>query len=84
LKLKYAGPLGDIDGFIDIDATQNPKTFEAGGIRGTGSEAVRLNWSGIYEIQGDTLTLCFIDGTGKRPKEFKSRPAELLVLKRVK
>jgi uncharacterized protein (TIGR03067 family) len=84
LKLKYTGPLGDMDGFINTDVTQNPMTFEAGGIRDTRYEFDRINWSGIYDIQGDTLTLCFLDGTSQRPKEFKSRPAVILVLKRVK
>lgn len=84
-KIKQSGMIGDIDGFITTDPTQNPKTFDAGGIRGAGNEAVRMNWSGIYEREGDTLKLCFSTGIkGERPKEFKSKPATLLILKRVK
>jgi uncharacterized protein (TIGR03067 family) len=84
-KIKQSGMIGDIDGFITTDATQNPKTFDAGGIRGAGKEAVSMNWSGIYEREGDTLKLCFSTAIkGERPKEFKSKPAMLLILKRVK
>jgi uncharacterized protein (TIGR03067 family) len=84
-KMKQSGMLPDIDGFITTDATQNPKTFEAGGIRGAGKEAVSMNWSGIYEREGETLKLCFSTVIkGERPKEFKSKPAMLLILKRVK
>jgi uncharacterized protein (TIGR03067 family) len=84
-KLKQSGMLPDIDGFITTDATQNPKTFDAGGIRGTGDGVVSFSWTGIYEREGDTLKLCFATVvTGERPKEFKSNPAALLILKRVK
>jgi uncharacterized protein (TIGR03067 family) len=80
-SFRHPAPRGDIDGFITIDATQSPKTFLAEGIRG----AVSFYWSGIYEIEGDTLKPSFAaDGKGARPKEFKSNPAVLLVLKRVK
>jgi uncharacterized protein (TIGR03067 family) len=69
----------DVEGFITTGRTQNPKTFEVGA-SGTGS----LDWSGIYEIEGDTLKLCWMDSKHERPKEFKSNPAMLVVLRRVK
>lgn len=75
-KLKMTHPAGPVDGFIFTDATQNPKTFHAGG--------GNMNWVGIYKLDGETLTLCMNNGDGaERPKEFKSKPAYLLVLKRV-
>ncbi len=86
-KIKQTGMLGEINGFITTDPTQNPKTFEAGGIRGFGNEAIKMNWSGIYERDGDTLKLCFSTGLNlkeERPKEFKSKPAALLILRREK
>lgn len=76
-KLKMTHPVGPMAGSIFTDATQNPKTFHAVGNN--------LNWVGIYERDGDTLTLCM--GTGnaaERPMEFKSNPAALLVLRRLK
>lgn len=76
-KLKMTHPAGPVDGFILTDATQNPKTFHAGG--------GNMNWVGIYKLDGETLTLCMNNGDGaERPIEFKSKPAYLLVLKRVK
>jgi uncharacterized protein (TIGR03067 family) len=78
-KLKCIG-IGNIDGFITTDAAQNPKTFDA---RGSSKDGAKLNWSGIYELEGDMLKLCMGE-PGARPKEFKSNPATLWVLKRVK
>jgi uncharacterized protein (TIGR03067 family) len=86
-KFKNSTDFGDIDGFITTDPTKNPKTFDAGGTNTSlapGNHTVKLDWSGIYEIEGDTLKLCFRGSKDERPKEFKSNPAALLVLKRVK
>src|SRR5262245_53408385 len=78
-KLSCTG-IGNIDGSITTDATQSPKAFDG---RGSSKDGAKLDWSGIYEIEGDTLKLC-IGEPGARPKEFKSNPATLWVLKRVK
>jgi uncharacterized protein (TIGR03067 family) len=79
-KLKVTLGAANIDGFITTDTTRNPKTFDA---QGSSKEGAKLDWSGIYEFEGDTLKLC-IGEPGARPKEFKSNPATLWVLKRVK
>ena len=79
-KLKVTLGAANIDGSITTDTTRNPKTFDA---QGSSKEGAKLNWCGIYEFEGDTLKLC-IGEPGARPKEFKSNPATLWVLKRVK
>jgi uncharacterized protein (TIGR03067 family) len=79
-KLKVALGAANIDGFITTDTTRNPKTFDA---KGSSKEGAKLNWSGIYEFEDDTLKLCMGE-PGARPKEFKSNPATLWVLKRAK
>jgi uncharacterized protein (TIGR03067 family) len=68
-------------GTIKVDDTKRPQTFDAVGKPGGGSFA----WSGIYDLEGDTLKVCYVlTNTGdKRPKEFKAKPAFLLVLKRI-
>jgi uncharacterized protein (TIGR03067 family) len=79
-KLKVTLGAANIDGFITTDTTRSPKTFDA---QGSSKEGAKLNWSGIYEFDGDTLKLCMGE-PGARPKEFKSNPATLWVLKRLK
>lgn len=52
-----------------IDPSQSPKAIDVTMIEGSAKGTVML---GIYEIDGDKLTVCF-DPTGKeRPTEFKS------------
>jgi uncharacterized protein (TIGR03067 family) len=67
-----------------LDPTKSPKTIDVtlaeGPIKGT----VML---GIYEIDGDTLKVCFDPQGKKRPTEFKSAPGSddfVNVHKRVK
>ena len=42
---------------------------------------------GIYELDGDTLKVCYAIDGGKRPAEFKAKPGSkhvLIVFKRLK
>jgi uncharacterized protein (TIGR03067 family) len=56
-----------------VDASKNPKHFDMK----TSTGRVIL---GIYKLEGDTLTHCI--GSGKRPTEFTSDDAGLIVWKR--
>jgi len=54
-----------------IDPSKSPKTIVVTMIEGPNKGKVML---GIYEIDGDTLKVCFDPQGKKRPTEFKSAP----------
>jgi uncharacterized protein (TIGR03067 family) len=64
-----------------IDSRKTPATIDIS--MGGGPP----NWRGIYKVEGDTLTLCLVDGNQERPKTFESsagKPTTIWVFKRVK
>ena len=52
-----------------LDPSRSPKAIDVTVTEGLRKGAVML---GIYEIDGDTLTVCFDEEGKKRPTEFKS------------
>ena len=67
-----------------LDPSQSPKTIDVTIAEGPNKGAVML---GIYEIDADTLKVCFDPHGKKRPTEFKSAPGSenfVNVHKRVK
>ena len=67
-----------------LDPSKSPKTVDVTITEGPEKGAVML---GIYEIDGDTLKVCFDPRGKKRPTEFKSAPGSenfVNVHKRVK
>ena len=67
-----------------IDPSKSPKTIDVTMTEGPNKGTVML---GIYEIDGDTLKVCFDPQGKKRPTEFKSAPGSdnfVNVHKRVK
>jgi uncharacterized protein (TIGR03067 family) len=67
-----------------LDPTKSPKAIDVTMTEGPNKGAVML---GIYEIDGDTLKVCFDPQGKKRPTEFKSPPGSqyfVNVHKRVK
>ena len=76
---KYTVTVGKaIDkGTIKIDPAAKPKTMDIIGTDGPNKGKTFLT---IYELNGDTLRVCY-DLTGKvRPSEFKTKKGELLFL----
>ena len=67
-----------------LDPSKSPKAIDVTMTEGPNKGAVML---GIYEIDGDTLKVCFDPQGKKRPTEFKSTPGSgdfVNVHKRVK
>jgi uncharacterized protein (TIGR03067 family) len=54
-----------------LDPSKSPKTIDVTMAEGPNKGTVML---GIYEIDGDTLKVCFDPQGKKRPTEFKSSP----------
>jgi uncharacterized protein (TIGR03067 family) len=54
-----------------LDPSKSPKTIDVTMTEGPNKGTVML---GIYEIEGDTLKVCFDSEGKKRPTEFKSAP----------
>ena len=55
-----------------LDPSKSPKAIDVKVTEGLNKGAVML---GIYEINGDTLKVCFDAEGKKRPTQFKSAPA---------
>ena len=67
---------------IRLDATETPATIDM--TRDMDGEAA-IPGKGIWQIKGDTLTVCFAIGEGDRPKDFNpAQDTVVLVLTRVK
>jgi uncharacterized protein (TIGR03067 family) len=65
LKLKR----GDMEGTLTLDATRQPRAYNA---KGTDPEGMTHEVVGIYKIDGDTLTVCAVAAGKERPTEFKA------------
>lgn len=81
--LKYGDKVFQV-GTQKIDPSKSPKTIDVTMTEGPQKGTVML---GIYEIDGDTLKVCFDPQGKKRPTEFKSETGSqnfLNVHKRVK
>lgn len=74
-----------MQGTFTVDTAKTPKTIDfkvASGLLHAGKTL-----EGIYELNGDTIRICYAEGTGKRPQQFSStrdNGAFLLVCNRAK
>ena len=70
------GELLDL-GTTKIDPAKKPKTIDVTGTEGPNRDKTYL---AIYELKGDTLTVCYDLGGKNRPTEFKTKPDTMLFL----
>jgi uncharacterized protein (TIGR03067 family) len=67
---KYEVKAENMDkGTYKIDPSAKPKTIDVAGVEGPNAGKTLL---AIYELDGDTLRICYGLGGSPRPKEFKS------------
>lgn len=80
--VKQGGTLVE-SAIMKLDPSRSPKSFDSTVTEGPNKGAVIL---GIYELDGDTLRVCFDPQGKKRPTEFKGEPGSqtLVVHRRVK
>ena len=77
------GDQGDHEGEFKLDTTKKPKEIDLM----IDKNGKKDHAKGIYELDGDTLKICLMDGDGDRPSKFESADGSkslLIVLKREK
>jgi uncharacterized protein (TIGR03067 family) len=84
---KFVYKSGDktlLEGTFEIDPTKKPKLLDA---KGTSPMGKVTATTGIYELNGDTMRVCFVVQGEKRPTVFVSKPGSKVTIieyKRVK
>ncbi|MBI3839766.1 MAG: TIGR03067 domain-containing protein [Planctomycetia bacterium] len=72
-KYTLTPKVGDaIEGTIKIDQSKKPKTIDL--------DVNGRILKGIYELEGDTLRMCYLLTDGERPTEFATKPDTGLIL----
>jgi uncharacterized protein (TIGR03067 family) len=73
-----------MEGTFEIGSDKNPKTLDVKGKDPSGKEEKTV---GIYQMDGDTMRVCFVPEGSDRPAKFETKEgtkAALIVYKRVK
>jgi uncharacterized protein (TIGR03067 family) len=76
---RYEVKIGDeMDkGNLKLNPKKKPKEVDVESVEGTNQGRT---FKAIYEIDGDTLKVCYQVGDGERPKEFKTAAGETIAL----
>jgi len=64
-------------GTVELELTANPKGMSIHGIEGPNKGKT---FPAIYEVDGDTLRICYDLSGQKRPTQFKTQPGTQLYL----
>lgn len=77
---KFVYKSGDktlLEGTIEINPAKKPKTLDA---KGTDPQGKEVATTGIYELDGDTMRVCFVIKGEKRPEVFASKPGSKVAI----
>jgi RNA polymerase sigma-70 factor (ECF subfamily) len=83
-KVTLESKRGDVKGTIKLDPAKKPKAYDS---KGTDPEGKTHEAVGIYKIEGDVLTVCYVVTGKDRPSAFEGgagSDAVLQVFKRAK
>jgi RNA polymerase sigma-70 factor (ECF subfamily) len=83
-KVTLESKRGDVTGTIKLDPAKKPKAYDS---KGTDPDGKTHEAVGIYKIEGDVLTVCYVVTGKDRPTEFEAgagSEAVLQVFKRAK
>jgi uncharacterized protein (TIGR03067 family) len=84
---KFVSKSGDkllLEGTLEINPAKKPKTLD---VKGTDPQGKEVATTGIYELNGDTMRVCFVFKGEKRPEVFATKPGSKVAIfeyKRVK
>lgn len=70
-----------LEGTHELDATKSPMTIDSIDTAGP-FEGMRLR--GVFELDGDELTVCFANAGQERPTEFSTQNENAIILHRWK
>jgi uncharacterized protein (TIGR03067 family) len=70
-KFTFESPGDKMEGTIKVDPSKKPKALD---VEGKNSSGETIKSAGIYELDKDSMKVCYRLNSTDRPKEFKTGP----------